>query len=96
MIRYILKYASSHSAIINTWTNGLERLWASFSWLAGKVVYEGLGEGSSGIINTKPLDKIPRLVVKDLRHGPSIPTMDALRRANFPFSMLHETIIAPC
>jgi len=44
----------------------------------------------------KQLEKIPRLVVKDLRHDPSIPTMDALRRANFPFGMLDDTIIAPC
>ena len=87
--------ASSHSAIINTLTNGLERLSASFPWVAGKVVNEGSSEGNSGIFKIKPLEKIPRLVVKDLRHDPSIPTMDALRRANFPFSMLDETIIAP-
>src|SRR6266536_2005231 len=87
--------ASSHSAIINTLTNGLERLSASFPWLAGKVVNEDSGEGNSGIFKIKPLEKIPRLVVKDLRHDPSIPIMDALRRANFPFSMLDETIIAP-
>ena len=86
---------SSHSAIINTLTNGLERLSASFPWLAGKVVNEGSGEGNSGIFKIKSLEKIPRLVVKDLRHDPSIPTMDALRRANFPFSMLDENIIAP-
>lgn len=88
--------ASSHSAIINTLTNGLERLSASFPWLAGQVVNEGSGEGNSGIFKIKPLEKIPRLVVKDLRHDSSIPTMDVLRRANFPFSMLDEAIIAPC
>lgn len=88
--------ASSHSAIINTLTNGLERLSASFPWVAGKVVNEGSGPGNSGIFKIQPLEKIPRLVVKDLRHDPSISTMDALRRANFPFSMLDENIIAPC
>ena len=87
--------ASSYSAIINTLENGLEQLSVSFPWLAGKVVNEGSGEGNSGIFKIKPLEKIPRLVVKDLRHDPSIPTMDALRRANFPFTMLDETIIAP-
>jgi hypothetical protein len=87
--------ASSHSAIINTLSNGLERLSASFPWVAGRVVNEGSSEGNSGIFKIKPLEKIPRLVVKDLRYDPSIPTMDALRRANFPFSMLDETIIAP-
>ncbi|KAF8577566.1 putative trichothecene 3-O-acetyltransferase [Ramaria rubella] len=88
--------ASSHSAIINMLTDGLERLSASFPWIAGKLVNEGSGEGNSGIFKIKAMEKIPRLVVKDLRHDPSIPTMDALRRANFPFSMLDETIIAPC
>ncbi|KAK9428473.1 transferase family-domain-containing protein [Lipomyces doorenjongii] len=87
--------ASSHSAIINTLTNGLARLSASFPWVAGQVVNEGSGEGNPGIFKIKPLEKIPRLVVKDLRKDPSIPAMDALRRANFPFSMLDESIIAP-
>lgn len=41
--------ASLHSAIINTLTNGLERLSASFPWLAGQIVNEGSGEGNSGI-----------------------------------------------
>lgn len=83
--------ASSHPTIINTLTNGLERLSASFPWLSGQVVNEG-----SGIFKIRPLERIPRLVVQDLRHDPSIPTMDALRRANFPFSMLDESIVAPC
>lgn len=87
--------ASPHSAIIRTLTHGLERLSASFPWIAGKVVNEGSGEGNSGIFKFQPLERNPRLVVKDLRHDPSIPTMDALRRAKFPFSMLDETVIAP-
>ncbi|WEW54730.1 hypothetical protein PRK78_000155 [Emydomyces testavorans] len=87
--------ASSQAAIINTLTNGLERMCASFPWLAGQVVNEGSGENSSGIFKIKPLDKIPPLVVKDLRHDSSMPSMDTLRRANFPVSMLDETVIAP-
>jgi trichothecene 3-O-acetyltransferase len=86
---------SSHSAIIDTLTNGLERLSASFPWVAGKVVNEGSGEGNSGIFKIRSFEKIPLLVVKDLRDDPSIPTMDALRRANFPFGMLDESKIAP-
>ena len=83
---------SSDAAVVNTLTNGLDRLSLSFTWLAGQVVPE-----SSGVVlKMKALGKIPRLVVKDLRHDPSVPTMDALRRANFPFSMLDESIIAPC
>ena len=83
----------SDSATIDMLTNGLERLSASFPWLAGQVVREGLGEG---VFKIKPLEKIPRLVVKDHRNDPSIPTMEALRQASFPFGMLDESIIAPC
>lgn len=87
--------ASSHSTIINTLTNGLKRLSENFPWLAGKVVNEGSGEGNSGIFKIQPLEKLPRLVVKDLRHDPSVPTIETLRRANFPFSMLDENALAP-
>ncbi|KAI9842074.1 MAG: hypothetical protein M1837_007499 [Sclerophora amabilis] len=87
--------ASSHSAIISTLKSGLVRLSASFPWLTGQVVNEGSGEVNSGVFKIRALENLPRLVVKDLRHDPSIPTMDALRRANFPMSMLDETVMAP-
>ena len=87
--------ACSHSVITNTLTNGLERLLASFPWLAGQVVNEGTGEGNTGIFKIMPWENSPRLLVKDRRHDPAIPTMDALKQANFPFSMLDESIIAP-
>ena len=86
---------SSHSTIINTLTHGLERLSANFPWVTGQIVNEGASDANSGIFTIKPLEKIPRLVVKDLRDDPSMPTMDIIRRANFPFSMLDESIIAP-
>ena len=88
--------ASFHPEIVSTLTAGLERLSASFPWVAGQVVNEGSGASNSGVFKIKPLEKIPRLVVKDLRDDPSIWTMDTLRQANFPFSMLDESIIAPC
>lgn len=87
---------ASDSAIINTLTNGLERLTASFPWIAGQVVNEGTSEDNTGVFKIKPLEKIPRLVVKDLRNDPSIPTMNGLRQAEFPMSMLDEEIICPC
>ncbi|KAJ3530249.1 hypothetical protein NM688_g7735 [Phlebia brevispora] len=87
--------ASAHTTIISRLTAGLERLSASFPWVAGQVVNEGKSEGSSGVFKIKALEKIPRLVVKDLRDDPSAPTMDTLRRANFPFRMLDESVIAP-
>ncbi|KAH7911394.1 transferase family-domain-containing protein [Hygrophoropsis aurantiaca] len=90
--------SESHAAIIRTLTNGLERLFASFPWLAGKVVRvnKGTDPGSSGILKIQPLEPgIPHLIVKDLRDGTSMPTMDVLRRADFPMCMLDENIIAP-
>ncbi|ODM16069.1 hypothetical protein SI65_08503 [Aspergillus cristatus] len=87
---------ASDSAIINTLTNGLERLTASFPWIAGQVINEGASEDNTGVFKIKPLEKIPLLVVKDLRNDPSIPTMDGLRQAEFPMSMLDEEIICPC
>lgn len=92
---YSVDDASSHAAIIDKLNTGLERLSASFPWVAGQVVAEGASEGNSGIVKIKPLEKVPRLVVKDLRHDPSIPTMFDLKRANFPMSMLDENNICP-
>lgn len=86
---------SSHSVIIKTLTDGLERLSASFPWVAGKIVNEESGEGNSGIFKIKFFEKIPRLEVKDLRHDSSIPAMDTLRRDSFPIATLDERIIAP-
>ncbi|KMU81567.1 trichothecene 3-O-acetyltransferase [Coccidioides immitis RMSCC 3703] len=85
----------SHSAIVDTLINGLERLCACFPWLAGQVVHEGLSECNPGTFKIKLFDKTSRLVLKDLRNDPSIPSMDFLKRAGFPFSMLDESIVAP-
>lgn len=92
---YPVADASSYPAIINTLTGGLERLSASFPWVAGQIVNEGASEGNTGVFKIKPLDRVPRLVVKDLRDDPLIPTMDALRQSNFPSSMLDESVVAP-
>ena len=84
-----------HSVIISTLTDGLERLSSSFPWVAGQVVNEGSGEGKSGTFKIKSFGKIPQFLVKDVRHDPSIPTMDVLRKADFPCTMLDESVIAP-
>lgn len=86
---------SSHPAIIGTLIKGLERLTLSFPWLAGQVVREFSVDGRPGVFRIKPLDEVPYVAVKELGDDPSIPTMDDLRRASFPFSMLDEGIIAP-
>ncbi|KAI9659056.1 MAG: hypothetical protein M1821_002016 [Bathelium mastoideum] len=86
----------SHSTILKILEDGLERLSASFPWLAGQVLNEGASKDNAGIFKIKPLGKIPLLVVKDLTNDPVAPAMDAMRQANFPFSMLDEAVIAPC
>ncbi|KAL0954694.1 hypothetical protein HGRIS_003643 [Hohenbuehelia grisea] len=92
---YHVNDPSSHSSIVTTLTTGLERLSTSFPWLAGQVVNEGASESSTGIFKIKPLDKAPRLVVKDLVNDPSAPTMDDLQTSGFPFRLLDESVIAP-
>ncbi|KAL7931597.1 transferase family domain-containing protein [Trichoderma chlorosporum] len=83
------------STIMSTLTSGLERLTASFPWIAGQVVAEGSGVGSSGVFKIKELREIPYLAFKDLRTDASAPTMMELREANFPMRMLNESLIAP-
>ncbi|KAF9894889.1 hypothetical protein FE257_004511 [Aspergillus nanangensis] len=92
---YACSDETSDDAIIDTLTRGLERLTASFPWLAGQVVCEGASEGHSGIFKIKPWHQLPKLVVKHGRHDAAYPTMDALREAQFPVGMLHESLIAP-
>ncbi|EAW07659.1 putative trichothecene 3-O-acetyltransferase [Aspergillus clavatus NRRL 1] len=92
---YPLPGASSHPAIIDTLAKGLQRLAISFPWVAGQIVNEGASEGDTGVYKIQPLDKVPSLVIKDLQNDPSAPTMDALRQAHFPASMLDESVVAP-
>ena len=92
---YSVPDASLESTIIDRLVSGLQRLYASFPWLAGEVINEGSSEGNSGNFKIKTSRAIPQLVVKDLRHDPSFPPMDAMRQANFPFAMLDENNIAP-
>ncbi|KAJ5357903.1 Transferase [Penicillium brevicompactum] len=91
---YSIADASSHNAIINTLTNGLDRLAHNFPWLTGQVVNEGAGNGDTGLFKITPARQI-QLVVKDLRSDPSAPTMNSLRQAKYPFTMLDEKVIAP-
>jgi trichothecene 3-O-acetyltransferase len=90
-----LQDASSQSQIIDTLTKGLERLSVSFPWLAGQVISEVVAEGNSGLPRIIPLDKTSRLIVKDLTHDAAVSSMDALRKANFPSSMLDGEVFTP-
>ncbi|KAH7269043.1 trichothecene 3-O-acetyltransferase [Fusarium redolens] len=81
---------STHPAITTTLKNGLQRLSKSFPWVAGQVKGD-----SNGVFKIKPFEETPRLVVKDLRDDPAAPTMEGLRKSEFPMSMLDENLIAP-
>jgi trichothecene 3-O-acetyltransferase len=75
--------------IVYRLNTGLVKLSASFPWLTGQVVQQG------SIFKIKPLNPSPRLVVKDLRNDPSVPSMEDMEKAEFPFTMLDESVIAP-
>ena len=89
---------ASELAVIEVLTKGLEHLTASFPWVSGYIANEGAINGKqTGVFKIVPLDEIPLLVVKDLRHdtSPDVLTMDALKQAGFPMSMLDEAVLAP-
>lgn len=45
---------SHHTTFIDTLRKGLERLSASFPWVAGQVVNEGSSKGNSGVFKIAP------------------------------------------
>jgi trichothecene 3-O-acetyltransferase len=92
---YPVEDASSQSLIIKTLTAGLNRLTHSFPWVAGQVLPEKSSPGLAVAYSIKPFEPIPRLIVKDLTNVSDAPTIDGLRKANFPFSMLDENVVAP-
>jgi hypothetical protein len=89
---YSVPDTSSHDDITTTLTNGLDRLAKGFPWLTGQVLIEGAADDNTGVFKITPLDKI-QLVVKDLQHDPSAPTIDGLRQAEYQFTMLDENIM---
>ena len=92
---FALPTDTPHSVIFDKLRDGLERLCVSFPWLAGQIHHEDANDGNSGVFKIKASSKIPLLIAQDLSNHPSAPTMDALRQADFPISMLDENIIAP-
>jgi trichothecene 3-O-acetyltransferase len=86
--------AVTRQAAVTVLTTGLQRLAAAFPWTAGKIVMEQSEKYSSGIFKIVEWVPTPQLVVRDLRGNPSMPTMDSLKGAGFPMSMLDESIFA--
>ncbi|KAK3181908.1 hypothetical protein K4F52_006812 [Lecanicillium sp. MT-2017a] len=81
--------------IVETLRAGLVGLSKAFPWVAGQVVNEGACPGNSGVFKIKEFEATPRLLVKDMRDDKGTPSMDELRNANYPMTMLDESYLAP-
>ncbi|OHF01590.1 trichothecene 3-O-acetyltransferase [Colletotrichum orchidophilum] len=85
----------SYANITKTLSIGLKRLTASFPWVAGQIVNEGASDGNTGIFKIAPHEATPPFIIKDLRTDSSAPSMQDMKIANFPFSMIDESIVCP-
>ncbi|QKX54335.1 uncharacterized protein TRUGW13939_01421 [Talaromyces rugulosus] len=74
---------------INILRKGIRVLSSTFPWTAGRVIKE------NDCFQIRPLESCPDIVVKDCKHDVSLPDWDTLQKAQFPFSMLKESDIAP-
>ncbi|KAJ9120589.1 hypothetical protein QFC22_002518 [Naganishia vaughanmartiniae] len=93
---YPLPDAVDLSPIIQTLEAGLRGLTKSFPWVAGKVVNEGKTDVDSGVFKIKQGNTdIPRVLFKDYRKTDDVPTMQTLQEANFPESILPESLFSP-
>ncbi|KAG8628924.1 hypothetical protein KVT40_002789 [Elsinoe batatas] len=88
---YAVADAEATHANIEVIRGGLTVLSKSFPWTAGQVVQD-----EKGNLRIQNLDKAPRLTIKDYSNDKEIPSLEQMRRAKFPFSMLNESIVAPC
>jgi len=80
--------ADEEANVVNKVENGLRRLSAAVPWLAGQVVRPDKAERPFIV----PLDPNIRLIIKDYRQDESVPSMDALKSASFPSSLLDGAI----
>jgi hypothetical protein len=85
-----------HDTIVPTLTAGLERLAQAFPWTAGQVINTNDQPDSRPDYRIRPLEAAPRLIVKNYESDAAIPTLTRLEEAQYPMSMMHEDIWAPC
>ena len=86
------------SLVASRLINGLSQLSVTFPWVASQVVNEGASKGNTGVFKFKPIDNGTSLfILRDLRNdvGTGAMSMESLRQANFPFTMLDESVVAP-
>ncbi|KAF2227703.1 transferase [Elsinoe ampelina] len=88
---YAVADARAIQANIEVIREGLGVLAKSFPWTAGQVVRD-----EEGNLRIQSLDKAPRLTIKDYSNDKEMPSLEQMRQARFPFSMLNESIVAPC
>ncbi|KEF55119.1 uncharacterized protein A1O9_08772 [Exophiala aquamarina CBS 119918] len=86
---------SSRSQVKCCLQQALDRFAKTFPFLAGQVVMEGRGEARSGLPKVIPLHDHIQLYVKDLREEAGFPSMQQMREAQYPFSMLDCGVLAP-
>lgn len=87
--------ASDLDQVASALRRGLDSLAAQLPWLRGNVRNENSKPGCSGSYRIVESTEIP-LVVADLRKTSSTVTLNALQGAQYPFSLLDESLIAPC
>ena len=78
--------------LISILERGLDYLGHSFPWLAGQVVCEGATPSNTGTFKIVPLERRPKLTIRDHRESMSMKT---LQSRNFSMADLHESIVAP-
>ncbi|OAL02675.1 acetyltransferase [Phaeosphaeriaceae sp. SRC1lsM3a] len=85
-----------HDTIVSTLTAGLERLGQAFPYLAGQVVNTNQEPDGRPSYRIRPLEAAPRLIVRNFENDAAIPSLARLEEAQYPMSMLHEDVWAPC
>lgn len=76
--------------------DALDTLIGSFLWIACEVVTEDRNsKGDSGVSKIVSDGGMPKVISKDHRRSPSVPSMQQLIEAGYPVSMLDESVFAP-
>ncbi|KAH6635411.1 transferase family-domain-containing protein [Chaetomium sp. MPI-SDFR-AT-0129] len=89
---------ATRQSAADTLAQGLKALARHIPWIAGQIIHEPSTEPrNSGVYKITSWRDAPPLLVRDLRVGenPSAPTMQELRKRNFPMELLDERLIAP-
>lgn len=85
-----------HDIIVSTLTVGLERLAKAFPYIAGQVINVNKDLGDPPSYRIRPFEAVPRMIVRHHENDATVPNFAQLEEAQYPMSMLHESIWAPC